>query len=87
MPPVHPDEFAELELARIYIAATMAEARLVEAALEARAIRYLVEAEPLGRTLFGSPRHLAVFYVLADEATLCETVLVESGLDAGVVKE
>ena len=87
MPPVDPDEFAERELARIYIAATMAEARLAEAALEARALRYLVHAEPLGRTLFGSPRHLAVFYVLAGDATACEAVLIEAGLEAGVVQD
>jgi hypothetical protein len=87
VPPVDPDDFAERDLARIYIAATMAEARLVEAAFEARAIRYLVHADPMGRTLFGSPRHLAVFYVLAEEASVSEQVLIESGLEAGVVRE
>ena len=87
MPHADPEDFGELELARIFIALTMAEARAAEAALDARGIRYVVQAEPLGRTLFGQPRHLAVFYVVADDADTCAALLVASGLEPGVVKE
>ncbi len=87
MPPADLEDFGEQELARIFIALTMAEARSAEAALDARGVRYTVQAEPLGRTLFGQPRHLAVFYVAADEADTCAALLVASGLEAGVVKE
>jgi hypothetical protein len=87
MPLIHPDDFAGVELARIFIAATMAEARQAEAALDERGIRYTVQAEALGRTLFGSPRNLAVFYVVAEEAIVTERILIASGLETGVVKE
>ena len=87
MPHAEPDEFLDRDLARIFMALTMAEARSAEAALDARAIRYVVQAEPVGRTLFGLPRHLAVFYVAAEEADACAAVLVASGLHAGVVRE
>src|SRR5688500_2101712 len=87
MPHADPEDFLEQELARIFIAASMAEARSAEAALDARGIRYVVQAEPLTRTLFGLPRHLAVFYVAAGEADTCAALLVASGLEEGVVKE
>ena len=87
MPHADPQDFGEQELARIFIALTMAEARAAEAALDARGIQYVVQAEPLTRTLFGLPRHLAVFYVVADEADTCAAILVASGLEQGVVKE
>lgn len=86
MPHADADDFADQELARIFIAASMAEARSAEAALDARGIRYVVQAEPLGRTLFGLPRHLAVFYVMAAEADTCAALLAASGLEAGVIK-
>jgi hypothetical protein len=87
VPHADPQDFGEQELARIFIALTMAEARAAEAALDARGIRYVVQAEPLTRTLFGLPRHLAVFYVVADDADTCATLLVASGLEQGVVQE
>ena len=69
MPRVDPDDFGDQELARVFIAATMAEARAAEALLTAGEMTYVVQAEPIGRTLFGSPRNNAVFYVLPEHAT------------------
>jgi hypothetical protein len=86
MPRVDPDELGEDELARIFIAATMAEARVAEQLLSSYEMRYAVVAEPIGRTLFGSPRNAAVFYVAADHADTCAAVLVAAGLEAGVVR-
>ena len=87
MPRVEPDEFGDRELARIFIAATLNEARAAEEVLTERGMQYAVVAEPLGRTLFGSPRNNAVFYVAADEADACEAILVSAGTEMGVVKE
>jgi hypothetical protein len=86
MPLVDPEEFGDREPVRVFIATTMAEARAAEALLTDRDIRYVVEAEPLGRTLFGSPRHTAVFYVLAEDASASVTALIDGGLAIGVVK-
>ena len=85
--PVELEESDDRELARIFIAATMVEARQAEAALTAHDVRYAVVAEPIGRTLFGSPRNAAVFYVAATDAETCVSILVKSGLEFGVVKE
>jgi hypothetical protein len=75
------------ELARVFIAATLAEARQAEDVLNAHDVTYAVVAEPIGRTLFGSPRNAAVFYVAAADADTCASVLVHHGLEHGVVTE
>ena len=41
----------------------------------------------LGRTLFGLPRHAAVFYVLAEEAETAASLLVAGGLEIGVIRQ
>ena len=87
MPRIDPDDLGDVELARIFIATTMVEARLAEEVLTETAIRYAVIAEPLGRTLFGSPRNTAVFYVVADDADHSAAALVAAGLEMGVVKD
>ena len=84
---IDPDELGDLELARIFIAATMVEARRAEEVLTATEIRYAVVAEPIGRTLFGSPRNAAVFYVVAGDADNTAAVLIAAGMETGVVKE
>jgi hypothetical protein len=87
MPRIDPDELGENELARIFIAATMVEARRAEEILTATEIRYAVVAEPIGRTLFGSPRNAAVFYVVASDADSTAAVLVAAGMETGVVRD
>ena len=87
MPRIDPDELGDLELARIFIAATMVEARRAEEVLTATEIRYAVVAEPIGRTLFGSPRNAAVFYVVADDADSTAAALIAAGMETGVVKD
>ena len=87
MPRIDPDELGDHELARIFIAATMVEARRAEEVLTATEIRYAVVAEPIGRTLFGSPRNAAVFYVVADDADNTAAALIAAGMETGVVKE
>ena len=85
--PLELEEPGDRELARVFIAATMVEARQAEAVLTAHEVRYAVVAEPIGRTLFGSPRNAAVFYVAAADADACTSVLLNNGLEFGIVKE
>jgi hypothetical protein len=85
--PVELEEPGDRDLARVFIAATMVEARLAEQVLTAHEVRYAVVAEPIGRTLFGSPRNAAVFYVALSDADTCTSILVNSGLEFGVVRE
>ena len=78
---------AELPLARIFLAVTVAEARRVEAVLDELDVDYSVRVEPCGRTLFGSVRQGAAFLVDAPQADRCDEALVKAGLGAGVVRD
>jgi hypothetical protein len=87
MPPVQEETFGEREVARIFIAATIAEARQAEALFDSRGVRYFVRVEAFGHTLLGSPRHGAAFFVDAGQADYCEQALVQAGLGLGVVRD
>jgi hypothetical protein len=66
---------------RIYLAATVREAKAVEEWLTAAGIDYAVEVEPCGRSfLFGSVRMGAAFYVDPSHASYCREHLAASGL-------
>jgi hypothetical protein len=80
-----PEHLNGHDLTRVFVAATMAEARQVEAFLTERDIDYVVQAEALSRTLFGSPRYWAAFYVAEAHARACGAALTAAGLDMGVV--
>jgi hypothetical protein len=81
------DAFGGRPLARIFLAATIAEARRVEAVLDQHDAEYCVRVEPYGRTLFGSIRQGAAFLVDATQADSCEAALVRAGLAAGIVRD
>ena len=71
----------------IYLAASLAVARAVEALLTSRDVDYAVQVEPLGRTaLFGSLRHGAAFYVSSGQASYCRSLLSETELRKGIVE-
>ena len=71
----------------IYLAASLAAARAVEALLTSHGVEYAVQVEPLGRTtLFGSLRHGAAFYVSSGQASYCLSVLRETDLRKGIVE-
>jgi hypothetical protein len=82
---VDPDAFADRELRRVFIAATLAEAFRAEKVLTERGVDYVVEVEPLGRTLLGSDRYGAAFYVAFSQARYCESQLAAAGLARGVL--
>jgi hypothetical protein len=73
------------ELRRVFVALRLGDARRVEEVLTARGIDYVVGVEDGARTLFGSPRNVAVFEVRESQATLSVEVLTKAGFGDGVV--
>lgn len=72
----------------IYLASSVGLARAVEAVLTEHGIDYVVQVESLGRTtLFGSQRHAAAFYVSADQAAHCRSLLRHGEFAHGVVED
>jgi hypothetical protein len=82
---VEPEAFADREVTRVFIAATIAEARRAEEVLTMTGVNYVVQVEPFGVTLFGSPRNGAAFYVDATQAAYCGSKLTAAGLGIGVL--
>ena len=75
MPRVDEDAFGGRLLARIFLAPTVSEARRVEAVLDEHGVDYCVRVEPCGRTLFGSTRQGAAFFVDDVLADSCDETL------------
>ena len=72
----------------IYLASSLGLARAVEAVLTSNGVDYAVQVQDLGRTtLFGSQRHGAAFYVSADQADACRSLLRSGELAHGVVEQ
>jgi hypothetical protein len=85
---VAPEDFADKEVARVYLAGELAEARRVEEILTANGVDYAVEIEPYVRmSIFSSEYAGAAFYVLAGQADFCKRTLFEAGLRAGIEDE
>ena len=87
MPFVDEEAFGGRPLARIFLAPTVSEARRVEEVLDQQGVDYCVRVEPCGRTLFGSMRQGAAFFVEQERADSCDEALVRAGLGAGVVRD
>jgi hypothetical protein len=85
VPQLARDAFDADDLACVYVAATLREARVAEAVLTAVGVDYVVDVEEIGTTLFGSRRHGAAFYVASAQAAYSGTKLVSAGLGLGVV--
>ena len=72
--------------AHVYLASSIGLARAVEAVLTSNGVDYAVQVQDLGRTtLFGSQRHGAAFYVSAEQADACRSLLRTGELAHGVV--
>jgi hypothetical protein len=82
---VEPEAVAHEQFVRVFIAITLREALRAERVLTALGVDYIVEAEPVGRTLFGSPRNGAVFYVDSGQASYCGSQLATAGMGTGVL--
>ena len=83
------DDFGSKEIARIYFAARLSEAQLVETELNKHSIDYAVEVESyLASAVFWLSEHKgAAFYVIAGQANFCGHVLREAGLTAGLLEK
>jgi hypothetical protein len=84
---VEPEAFEDQELIRVFMAGTLRDALRAEEVLTERGVNYVVEVEPYGRTLLGSPRNGAAFYVADGQAQYCGAQLVAAGLGRGVLIE
>jgi hypothetical protein len=73
---------------QVYLAASLREARDVEALLTSSGVNYATQVEVLGRSsLFGSLRHAAGFYVSAAQAEYCRSALVQAGFASGIIQD
>jgi hypothetical protein len=87
---VDPDELGSDDVARIYIAGRIPEAREVERVLSENGVDYFVEIEPFRKLLLGflpTEYKGVAFYVTAPNAELSVRVLHEAGLIEGLVAE
>ena len=83
---IDPDALRNAE--RVYLAASLTEARQVEQLLSGSGVDYVVQVEALGRTtLFGSLRHGAGFYVTSGQAAHCRSLLAGAGMARVVAEE
>jgi len=87
MPILDEETFGDRPVLQVYLAVNVREARRVEAILDERGVNYFVRVEAYGRTLFGSDRHGASFFVEAGQAEYCERLLVEAGFHIGVIRD
>ena len=87
---VEPEDLADKELARIYIAGRLAEAKRVEKTLSDHGIDYSIEIEQFETYVLGlfPSRHSGVaFYVVSSQAEFCRRALLDQGLRIGIVDE
>jgi hypothetical protein len=81
---IEPDDLPDAE--RVFLAGSLRVAQRVEEWLTTAGMDYVVQVEPLGRSLFlGSVRMGAAFYVNADQAAYCRQHLIVAGFGGGVV--
>jgi len=82
---IEPEDLGDPEL--IFIGRSLRVARSAEEWLTTAGVDYVVQVEPVGRSLlFGTVRMGAAFYVTSTEAAQCRQQLTAAGLNAGVVE-
>ena len=84
---VEPESFANNEVARVYIAGTLAEARRVEELLGGHGVDYVVQVEPYRASILFGPRNGAAFYVVDSQAEFCRLQLSTGGFERGLLYE
>lgn len=85
MPLVELEDFGDVEPTLIFLTPSLREAKRVEGLLNEKGVDYAVSIEPCGRTLFGTPRSGAAFYVAEHQAAFCRAHLTSAGLALGVL--
>jgi len=84
------DDFGDKEIARVYLASRLDEAKLVEAELQKHNIDYAVEVESYltATFLFWIKEYKgAAFYVISGQLGFCREVLREAKLTSGLLEE
>jgi len=84
---VDSEQFVDVEIRRIYIAARLSEAKGVEQVLSEGGVDYFVEIEKFGRRLLGIiPREYdgVAFYVAASRADASQALLERAGFHHGL---
>ncbi len=84
---VEPEALANHEVARVYIAGTLAEARQVEELLGGNGVDYVVQVEPYRASILFGPRNGAAFYVTESQAVFCRLQLTAAGFERGILQE
>ncbi len=84
---VGPEHFEGLELAPVFLAASLNEATTVERILTDEGIDYLIEIEEFVSGILTSPASGAVFYVAEDRARYCRDRFSRAGFDRGVIRD
>ena len=84
---VEPEALANHDLARIYIAGTLSEARQVEELLGGNGVDYVVQVEPYRTSILFGPRNGAAFYVVDSQAEFCRLQLTAAGFHRGLLDE
>ena len=84
---VEPEALANHEVARVYIAGTLAEAQQVEALLGGNGVNYVVQVEQYRAGILFGPRNGAAFYVTDSQATFCRQQLTAAGFRRGLLDD
>lgn len=80
------EDFSDNQIARIYIARNIKEAERAEQILSKNGVDYAIELEPYWQmVLFASEYIGAAFYVLFNQAEVCQEIFRTEGMKAGLV--
>ena len=83
------DDFADKDIARIYIAQSISEATTIEQILTENNVDYLIEIEQYTRpSILTSPIQTGVvFYVLLGQVDFCKRIIESKGMSKGIPYE
>jgi hypothetical protein len=84
---VEPTALENHNLARVYIAGTLREAKDIEDLLTGNGINYMVQVEPYRASILFGPRNGVAFYVIEEQATFCRAQLSAAGFHRGLLDE
>lgn len=84
---VDPESLDNHDLARVYIAGTLGEAKQVEDLLTGHGVDYVVQVEPYRASILLSPRNGAAFYVADGQAEFCRGQLAAAGFRRGLLED
>lgn len=84
---VDPEALGDHDLARVYIAGTLGEAKQVEDLLTGHGVDHVVQVEPYRASILLGPRNGAAFYVTDGQAEFCRGQLAAAGFRRGLLDD